>query len=463
MNRLHAASLLVALGLSTLSSTAHAQDPGYAPAGGGAANLGVAATSDVGPSSIEPSDDTMPPAEPVVLVAPSEITPAAEPIEPVAPAAPAAPAPSGSAVTARYAVGDGLTIASEDGLFTLKFKGYMQLRFTVSDGVQDEVPASTELVVRRMRFTIGGQFVVPELTYAAQFVFANGDMESDLRVPLLDAWVNYSAARDFQLRVGQAKVPYGSLFSISSANQQFADASIVKSELGMEYDMGVYAYSKDLFGLGNRLQYQLGMFSGDGRNRTSTRSGLLWAARVEFTPFGKFETGAESDHARSSEPRLQLAFSAALNKNTVRSRSISGDTYTLGGFDYQHLDAELMFKVAGFSLEAEWLWRNATTDSHSRMNMDGTTSTESARSAWGYVAQAGYLLSCGFEVAARYGDVQPRAGSPASQHRAREVGGALNYYFEKHALKLQADYFYLYGEAFDDGHHQVRVQAQLQF
>ena len=369
----------------------------------------------------------------------------------------------GSPVTARYVVGEGVTLSSADGLYALTLKGRIQLRGTIADAAGDDEAASSEFQARRVRLAFEGHFIVPELTFYLQLGFSNRDTEADLRVPLRDAWVSYAPLRDFALRVGQGKVPFNRQRVVSSSALQFADRSIAQDELTLDRDVGIYAYSKNLFGLGDRLGYQLGMFGGDGRNRLSTRGGLLWVARVEFSPFGKFESYSESDHDRLSTPRLQMAFGAALNENSVRERSTTGATYTLGGFDYQHLEADLIFKWAGFSLQAEWIWRDAPVRSNSAVNADGMTLTEYARPAWGYFVQSGYYFAFGLEVAARYSDLRPRAGGDPNLVRARELGGALSWYFEQHSLKLQADYFYLFGDTFEGGRHQVRVQGQLQF
>lgn len=166
---------------------------------------------------------------------------------------------------------------------------------------------------------------------------------------------------------------------------------------------------------------------------------------------------------RETRPRLQIAFSGAVNKNTVRERSTIGATYRIGGFDYHHLGADLIFKWAGLSVQVEWLWRDAPVRSLSEVADDGTTDTEYARPGWGYFVQAGYLTPVGIEVAGRYGDLRPRSGGDPNFVRARELGGVLGWYFAGHALKVQADYFYLFGDSFEGGRHQARVQAQLQF
>ena len=54
---------------------------------------------------------------------------------------------------------------------------------------------------------------------------------------------------------------------------------------------------------------------------------------------------------------------------------------------------------------------------------------------------------------------QPPAPRFDSEETAHEAGGGLNWYFDKHELKVQSDYLYLYGD--DGGRHQIRVQAQL--
>jgi hypothetical protein len=87
---------------------------------------------------------------------------------------------------------------------------------------------------------------------------------------------------------------------------------------------------------------------------------------------------------------------------------------------------------------------------------------EYARSGLGYYVQAGYLLTRHLEVAARWGEVIPNDGA-ASLRRARELGGALSWYFLRHDFKLQADYFYLAGDDLSSGRHQARLQAQVYF
>jgi hypothetical protein len=259
------------------------------------------------------------------------------------------------------------------------------------------------------------------------------------------------------------KVPYGRQRVTSSSALQFVDRALGVGEFNLDRDVGVILFSRDLFGLGRRLTYELGLFGGDGRNRLSTDFGLLHAVRVQVQPFGDFDDLVEADLQRLDRPRLAVALSAAYNHRTRRARSTFGATYQQP-FDQYHLGADLLFKWRGFSLQTELLYRRADEPLHD-LGLDamGQRRVEQARSGLGYYVQAGYLFTPRFEVGFRWGEVIPAEESTPVLQRARELGAAINGYFLRHDFKLQADYFYLTGEDFTDGRHQARIQAQVHF
>lgn len=388
---------------------------------------------------------------------PAPDTAATRPVE-VAHPTPAAPASATPAnVSADF--GRGVTVRTADERFSLNIRGRIQARFTLSE---QPVSPQTEFQIRRMRLVFQGNFLGPSLTYNIQLAFANLDTESDLRLPLRDAYFAWAGLRDLSVRAGQMKVPFGRQRVVSSSALQFADRSLAVGEFNLDRDVGVVLFSRDLFGLGKRLTYQLGVFGGDGRNRLAETFGLLYTARVQVQPFGEFDDLVEADVQRLSTPRLAIGAAVGFNHNSRRARSTFGDTFQQG-FDYTQLAADLQFKWAGFSLQAEWLYRRADVDSHQiGMNAAGPV-LEYARSGHGYYVQAGYLFTQHAELAARWGEVFPFAGTSPALHRARELGGAFSYYFEHHNFKLQADYFYLSGEDLSEGRHQARLQAQVYF
>ena len=188
--------------------------------------------------------------------------------------------------------GKGATIKSSDDRFSLNIRGRIQARATVTETDGDGDPPVTGFQVRRMRVVLQGNALGPELTYYIQLAFSNLDMESDLRSPLRDAYFTWAIARDANLRVGQMKVPYGRQRVVSSSALQMADRSIVVAEFNLDRDVGLHLFSKDLFGLGEKLGYSLAVFGGDGRNRVTDAFGLLYAARLQVTPMASLGVGS---------------------------------------------------------------------------------------------------------------------------------------------------------------------------
>ena len=389
---------------------------------------------------------------------------------PPAPAtpAPATPAPAtGSEARVRAAFGQGASISTADGAFEVNIRARAQTRFTLThlDGASGD-PA-TEFSIRRARLVVQGHALHRDLQYYFQLGFSNRDTESDLRLPLRDASVTWSRWRDVNIRAGQMKVPFDRQRVISSSALQFCDRSIVTGELNLDRDVGVQVFSRNLFGWGHRVGYQLGVFGGDGRNRLSASPGLLWVARLEFNPMGAFDDYVEADLQRGASPRLSVGVGVAYNQQSVRSQSTLGNTYTLGGFDYLHGEVDLSFKWRGLSILAEGMLRRAVTASRER-TANGTTTREFSRSFLGWFVQAGYLFNTHLELIARYGDLVPTVLDASqrdpTQLRRQELGAGVNWYFLGHSLKLQSDYFYYFGEGLSDrGEHQARLQLQLFF
>ena len=144
-----------------------------------------------------------------------------------------------------------------------------------------------------------------------------------------------------------------------------------------------------------------------------------------------------------------------------REGSTFQQPYEFARFDYWHAGVDVELKYRGLSLQSEVMVRKSPVRSVTRADeTTGEIETEFARNAWGYYAQGGYLVNRHVEITARYGELRPRGAThPELEETTREIGGGLNYYFQKHDLKVQSDYFFLVGDG--DGRHQIRVQAQL--
>ena len=318
--------------------------------------------------------------------------------------------------------------------------------------------------VRRARLVFLGRVPSQRLVFYIQLGLSPLDMEPDLRIPVRDAVVTWLPARDINLRAGQMKVPFSRERVISSSALQFADRSIVNEELSLDRDVGVQLFSNDLFGLGGRLGYQVGVFGGEGRNRVGPGPGLLYVARIQAQPFGRFDDAfEESALSRDPRPRLSVGASFAYNHEAQRSRSTHGQFFDLGTFNLMHAEADLIFKAEGFSAQAEVLGRWSQ-DDPIRVVANGAQRIEAPPNAIGFMGQAGYIFPLDLELAGRYAEVHP-LGSPvrSSVNTLREMIGTFGWYGLNHDLKLQLDYAYLFRDRFADGDHLARVQFQLFF
>lgn len=418
------------------------------------------------PAATEPSPSAEPTAEPAVDPAgttPESADPATVP-EPVP--APEPEPEEEAAPTVRVRLGSGLTVESADGRFAMTLRGRAQLRYegTFSE-LRGDAEGSSQFQARRVRLLLQGHLFDEHWKYYIQLGFSNRDTEPDLRLPLRDAYMTYDGVRDMNVRFGQGKVPYGRQRVISSSALQFPDRSIVTNEFNLDRDVGIQIFSNDLFGLGERLGYNLGIYGGDGRNRVGNDFGMLYVARLTTTPFGKFDEFVEADHSREDAPRLALSIGGALNFNSVRTRSTFDQTFTLGSYDYVHAGADLLFKMSGLSLEAEFFYRDVM---GTRVRTDDSDPldilTETTRTGFGVYAQGGYMFDDHLELVARYGMIRPRPNRTTALVQQGEFGLGLNYYFQRHDFKIQLDWYLQHnGETFDqtDREHHIRIQTQF--
>jgi hypothetical protein len=305
----------------------------------------IEAASEPEPADAKPADDT-------VVTAPPEPESARPSGAPVAEAPPeVATEQAGDEVKkppiVTVRLGEGLTVKSADGDYSIQIRARAQIRFTALTDSPGNDDASVGFSVRRMRLLFLGNLFDEHWLYYIQLGFSNLDMEPDLRIPLRDAYMTSTHLRDLNVRFGQMKVPHDRQRVISSSALQFTDRSIATAEFNLDRDVGIQALSTDIAGRGGRFGYNIGIFGGDGRNRLPTNAGLLYAARVQFLPMGPFDDFTEGDLTRSADPHLAIALSGAFNQDSVRARSTFTETFQLGSYDYVHFASDFSFKWSG--------------------------------------------------------------------------------------------------------------------
>ena len=354
--------------------------------------------------------------------------------------------------------GHGVTFASEDGNFSLRVRARIQVRNTTGYDYDNDAGLRNTIEVRRLRLALSGNVFSPDIQYKLGLGFGSVESEQADPNPVYDAWVAFTHHRDLNLKVGQMMVGFDRARLVSSGGAQLVDRSLVVNELALARDVGVQLSSDALFGA-DWLAYSLGVFGGEGRLRVDGTFGLLYAARLQLSPFGAFDDDVEGDVKRNPKPRLAFGVGAAYNQNAVRERSTAGTIYT-APFDYTHAAADVLFKMGGFSFLGEGLYRRALERTHPAINVPPPEPIERSRNAWGWFVQSGMMVTSHVEIAARYAELYTMAGSP-SPRELRELGGGVSWYIEGHPFKLQGDYFRVFQGAFDQGFHEARVQLQV--
>ena len=360
--------------------------------------------------------------------------------------------------------GRGILVRAPDDSYSFGLRARLQLRNTfLHNGPTD----TNELHIRTVRLTASGNVLVPELRYTVQLALGGGDFEQGSSSPIFDAYVEYTRWRDLNIRVGQFFVPFDRARTIREFALQFVDRQLPVRELNLDRDVGVMLSSNNLFGLQERLGYQLFLGGGEGRNRFGAYApGPLAVLRFSVRPFGAFDEDQEADLSRAAKPRLSLGVAGAYNARTSRANSTFGTALTAGTVNYTHFAADVVFKYAGFSLLAEGLWRRADVDVLEK-TVNDTVTREPTRSGYGYFVQGGFLVQPQVEVTARWEQLFAREGTDPqllqlAQTQGRQLGGGVNLYLNGHALKVQGDYFYIFGST-GEPRHLARLQLDASF
>ena len=320
----------------------------------------------------------------------------------------------------------------------MRFRMQNQISYnTVSEN--DLSAASSELAVRRLRLRFGG-LLYKKLSFNIQLSFARKDWDaedSDIPNIIRDAMVFWNFSPDFQVGIGQTKLPGNRQRVISSGDVQFADRSIVNSKFTLDRDFGVQAlYSKLVSDVGINLRGAVS--SGDGRYAPQMDgANFAYTGRVEILPFGRFKNGGdyfEGDLIREKSPKLSIGGSYSHNEKSTRSRGQLGKELK-NPVSQDLILADAIFKYNGFAFYTEYSQRNC--DEPTLDLADGLNTYVFA--GYGYLLQASYFLEEHLELAGRMATVVPdkRIEALKGAEFNRHITGCLTYYISNHRAKAQ--------------------------
>lgn len=340
--------------------------------------------------------------------------------------------------------GKGIAFQAADTSMSMKMTFRMQNLYTAAYNAETE-SWSSSFQLRRSRLKFSGHAFSPKLTYKAEIGLSSGDISpsredgnsSGSSRMVLDAVLKYKFADNWEVWVGQTKLPGNRERVVSSADLQFVDRSLVNSRFNIDRDMGFQLHGK--LNLGSMLlQPKFALSQGEGRSISSgNQGGFCYTSRLEFLPLGAFE-GKKADYVlsdldRQSTPKVAFGFTYNYNDRAVRQQGQLGSYVKNADGDYvqnslSHLEADMLFKYKGISSLVEWV------------RTTGEENTSGFNTGQGITAQAGYLFKSNYEIAGRFTTIAPIDGI-ASRFSGKENQYTLGFskYIVGHSLKIQSD------------------------
>ena len=269
----------------------------------------------------------------------------------------------------------------------LSLRGYTQMRYNAFLSGDDTAPAGESRLrsvhdssisdkgsfsLRRARLVVQGD-ISDRVSLYLQSDFAtavNNQAGSERRegfVQLRDAYADVflDKAKSFRLRFGQSKVPYGWENMQSSSNRLTLDRSdAINSAVPSERDLGIVGYytppsvqkiwdrlghdGQKLFG--NYGAFGLGVFNGQGTNRTEQNRGLMKVAFATW-PFELDGLGGMFE-----DQVFEIGGSAMMNDVQPEVRSGSTTVISSQAYDDDRVGIHAMLYPQPFGIQAEWNW-----------------------------------------------------------------------------------------------------------
>jgi phosphate-selective porin OprO/OprP len=367
---------------------------------------------------------------------------------------------------------DGKTRITLGDNFYLEMSNRIQPRFTYEmpdesvqlGGTAARGDSKGSFRIRRAKFKLEGWFYKPAFEYELQLNWPDVNNTPPSQF-LEDANIDWDLSNDnlkaFRFRLGQFKAPFGRQQITSSGAQQFVDRAIQDARFNDGRETGLALWGT--LG-GNRLDWRTMVSNGNGRSQVANdNSRYLYTARVMWQAIGNtrmnqwgsgllFTEGDLGDSAANAGPLLAVAgqFSHNDRFNATTGNDLRNRTW---GADYT-------FKHKGFATVGEAAWRNSKPETGAKLEAKGFLLQASY--AWKAPGIAGASF---WEIAGRYAWVDP--SDLADDNDQSEVGVALNYYYNRHNLKVQLDWRQIEDDAANSGrgtsNQELRLQTQFIF
>lgn len=327
----------------------------------------------------------------------------------------------------------GAYIKTQGDKHELHFRFLFQAWFETTDVYGGETEST--FLIRHAQLRLFGHILDPRLKYKMMIDGAARSRADDIE--LRDLWADWQWTDAFQIKFGQFLVWFDFENITPVWALHFVDRSIINAALGFERDAGVQLHGH-LFD--DRVQYYLFTMNGEGRNTINAGNDMIYAGRVDVHLLGE-EQYLVPDLPTSCEPHL--AWGTAFMHDTANANA--------GGDRLNRFTSELVFRYRGFSALGL---------------VNCVRNEDNQQTDFGFLGEAGcFVVPERLEVACRVAEINREGAISAALADPREATIGVNYYFNEHQVKLQADYSQLWNDRSiaDRDAQRVRVQLQLFF
>ncbi len=352
--------------------------------------------------------------------------------------------------TATSGYKDGFFLASPDANWNLRFRGYIQTRFTYDNrpsvtGLTGEQSLDTwGFGIRRMIVILDGVMIDPSWKYKVQLVTVEGEAIVD------DAYLEKKFESGFIFRVGQFVTPFIRENLVMDTVPMMVDRSSVAGffwsgrtlGLQLEYERGDFrtrlAYVNDFIVKSNYFN------SGDARNMpwpSEKVADYAFAARGEYKPAGTWAQFNDMNGWRTDEFGCMLGVACEVERkgNNQGVPAMYGDIepFVLG------VTADLSLDWSGVSVFTYGVWRQ----------IDPNEAGLAPANQFGFLFMVGAFVSDTVQLVARYeygeADSNPNGATPALNQinlngysLLQTIGVGANWYIHKQRVKISGDLCY---------------------
>ena len=309
----------------------------------------------------------------------------------------------------------GFVISSDDGNYTMKLGGRMQVRYTYDAvdgfGSSDNAADESAFNIPRARLKLAGHLFDKKMTYYFQTDFGKG------KAGLKDFFTDYIVHNKWlRIRTGQSKRPFSRQQLTSSGKQELVDRAITDKAFMAGRDIGIEIHNHYI--KSPEFEYALGIYNGNGikSDGFADRFNPTMVARLGYN-YGGIKGYCEADF-NGGPFRFAMATSALMNFDI--DGDDTNDTALMGEIDF-------IMKIHGVTTSGAFYYSQANGESM----LDGKTLSD----AIGFHGQLGYLIFGKYQPVLRYAMVQ----YSETKTTQSEISAGISFYPHKHNFKWQSD------------------------